>query len=184
MRCSVAAQQLQLYIDHRLAKEQFHALEAHIAQCTTCQRQLVLLEEVVSSLSGLQPVAEPADMTVHIMQRVAEHPRRSRQGDYSLLRPSLLEIAAIFFLATVTTLGFIWNQPALRKTLPFANGHGIPNQTFLNTLGMLVASNSGPLMLALWIVGTLLGIWITLALVGDEMRAQWIKAMMDRLPVR
>lgn len=184
MRCSDAARQLQLYIDHRLPLKQIRLLEAHIAECATCRHELVLLQEVATSLRAMQPVAEPADLTVRIMQRVAAHPRRRREGRYSLLRLSLIETLVIFFLATVTTLGFIWNQPALRATLPFANGHNASAQPFLNMLSMLAASNTGFLMLVLWVVGALIGIWITLALAGDEMRAEWLKAMMDRLPVR
>ena len=47
-----------------------------------------------------------------------------------------------------------------------------------------VAFNSGTLTLAFWVVGTILGVCITLALAGNEMRSQWFKAMMERLPVR
>ena len=37
---------------------------------------------------------------------------------------------------------------------------------------------------ALWVVGTILGIFITLALAGNEIRTQWFKAVLERLPVR
>jgi len=184
MRCADATWQLQLYIDQRLTREQFRVLEAHMSQCAPCQYQLLLLEEVSTSLRGVQPIAEPTDLTMRIMQRVAESPRRRRDGQYSLLRPSLAEILAIFFLATITTLGIIWNQPALRAVLPFANGHDFLSQPFFGMLNLLIASNSGPLTLALWVGGTLLGICITLILAGNEMRAEWFKAMMERLPVR
>jgi len=39
-------------------------------------------------------------------------------------------------------------------------------------------------MLALWIIGTFLGICITLLLAGNEVRSQWFRAMMEHLPVR
>ena len=184
MRCADATRQLQLYIDYRLTSEQFRVLEAHMSQCSACQYQLLLLEEVSTSLRGMQPIAEPADLTMRIMQRVAESPRRRREGRYSLLRPSLAEILAIFFLATITTFGIIWNQPTLRAVLPFANGHDFLSPSFFGMLNLLVASNSGPLTLALWVGGALLGICITLFLAGDEMRTEWFKAMVERLPVR
>ena len=184
MRCSDATRQLRLYIDHRIPLQQMRALEAHIASCTTCQRELMLLEEVATSLRTMQPIVEPADLTIRIMQRVAEHPRRQRKGGYSLLRPSFIEMLAVFFLATITTLAFIWNQPTLRAMLPFTNGHDAPAQPLLNMLSMLAANNAGALMLVLWVVGAIIGIWITLALIGDEMRAEWLKAMLDRFPVR
>jgi len=184
MRCADATRQLQLYIDQRLTSEQFRVLEAHMSQCPTCQYQLLLLEEVSTSLRGVQPIAEPANLTMRIMQRVAESPRRQREGQYSLLRPSLAEILAVFFLATITTFGIIWNQPTLRAVLPFANGHDFLSQSFFAMLNLLITSNPGPLTLVLWVVGTLLGICITLFLAGDEMRTEWFKAVMERLPVR
>ena len=182
MRCSAASKQLQLYIDKQLTVQQVRQLEAHLTTCPTCQEDLLLLEKVASSLRELPPVAEPANLTIQIMQRVAMTPQKPRER--SLLRPSLLEALAVVLLATITTLGIIWQQPTLRAVLPFANGHDLISQAFANTLSMLINGNTGPLMLALWVVGTLLGICITLALAGNEMRTEWLKAMMDRLPVR
>ncbi len=147
MRCSAASKQLQLYIDKQLTVQQVRQLETHLTTCRTCQEDLLLLEKVASSLRELPPVAEPANLTIQIMQRVAMTPQKPRER-YSLLRPSLLE------------------------------------QAFANTLNMLINENMGTLMLALWVVGTLLGVCITLALAGNEMRTEWFKAMMDRLPVR
>jgi predicted anti-sigma-YlaC factor YlaD len=183
MRCSAANKQLQLYIDKQLTLQQMCQLEAHLTTCCACQKDLLLLEEVASSLRELPPVAEPANLTAQIMQRVAITPQKPRER-YSLLRPSLLEVLAVVLLATITTLGIIWQQPTLRAVLPFANGHDLISQSFSNTLNLLVNGNTAPLMLALWVVGTVLGVSITLALAGNEMRTEWFKAMMDRLPVR
>ncbi len=183
MRCSAASKQLQLYIDKQLTVQQVRQLETHLTTCRTCQEDLLLLEKVASSLRELPPVAEPANLTIQIMQRVAMTPQKPRER-YSLLRPSLLEALAVVLLATITTLGIIWQQPTLRAVLPFANGHDPISQSFANTLNMLINENMGTLMLALWVVGTLLGVCITLALAGNEMRTEWFKAMMDRLPVR
>ncbi len=183
MRCSAASKQLQLYIDKQLTVQQVRQLETHLTTCRTCQEDLLLLEKVASSLRELPPVAEPANLTIQIMQRVAMTPQKPRER-YSLLRPSLLEALAVVLLATITTLGIIWQQPTLRAVLPFANGHDLISQAFANTLNMLINENMGTLMLALWVVGTLLGVCITLALAGNEMRTEWFKAMMDRLPVR
>lgn len=183
MRCSAASKQLQLYIDKQLTVRQVLQLEAHLTTCHTCQEDLLLLEKVASSLRELPPVAEPANLTIQIMQRVAMTPQKPRER-YSLLRPSLLEVLAVVLLATITTLGIICQQPTLRAVLPFANGHNFISQSFSNTLNMLINGNTGPLMLALWVVGTVLGVCITLALAGNKIRTEWFKAMIDRLPVR
>ncbi|GAC1384635.1 MAG: hypothetical protein NVS4B7_17130 [Ktedonobacteraceae bacterium] len=183
MRCSQVTNQLQLYIDHQLSTHRVRALEIHLANCEACQHELHFLEEVATTLRRLPSVAEPANMTVQIMQRVAMTSQQ-RNDQYALLRPSLLEVLVAVFLATITTLGIIWQQPSLRAILPFANGHNTLSQPFLNTLNLLVAGNPSVLALALWVVGTVLGVAITLALVGDEIRGAWFKAMMDRLSVR
>lgn len=181
MRCSEATRHLQLYIDGQLRLDQIRVLEAHLALCPACRNECLLLEEVASTLGGLKPVAEPADLTVHIMQRVAMSSQQRNSKQYSLLRPSLMEWLAVVVLATITTLGAILELPSLRAVLPFVNGHGSLSQAVLN---MLVTGNAGPLTLALWVGGTLIGVCITLVLVGNEIRTAWFKAMLERLPVR
>jgi predicted anti-sigma-YlaC factor YlaD len=184
MRCSEASRQLQLYLDGQLTMNQVRPLETHLAFCLACQNELLLLEEVASALGNLKPVAEPADLTMHIMQRVALSSQQREMKRYSLLRPSLLEVLAAVLLATITTLGLFWQQPSLRSALLFANGHDSLSQSFVNTFNMLVTGNPGTLILALWVIGTMLGVFITLALVGGDIRTEWFKAMMERLPVR
>ena len=184
MRCSQATRHLQLYIDSQLTLDQVRALEAHLALCPACHNECLFLEEVTSTLGALNSVAEPADLTVHIMHRVARSPQQRNNKRYSLLRPSLLEWLAVVVLATITTLGAILEQPSLRAALPFVNGHGSLSQAVSNTLNMLVTGDAGPLTLVLWVGGTLIGVCITLVLVGNEIRAAWFKAMLERLPVR
>jgi predicted anti-sigma-YlaC factor YlaD len=183
MRCSEASRLLQLYIDARLNMDKVRKLEEHLTGCEACRHQLYLLEEVKSSLRDIPPVAEPAQLTVDIMRLVAITPQRRSQKQYSLLRPSLVELLAVVLLATITTLGIFWDQPALRDALPFANGHDSRSQAFFAALNLLVAGNINTLSFMLWIGGALLGVCITLALVGTDIRREWFKAMLDRLPV-
>ena len=87
-------------------------------------------------------------------------------------------------LATIATIGTILQQPAIRSLLPFANGHDWLSLTFINLLHTLISVDSTALILALWIAGIVLGVCITLIFAGSEMRTQWFKAMIERLPVR
>jgi NADH:ubiquinone oxidoreductase subunit K len=103
---------------------------------------------------------------------------------YSLWRPTLLEILVAVILATIATLGTILQQPTIRALLPIANGHDALSLAFMHSLHMLMTIDSNVLILTFWIVGTILGVCITLVLAGSEMRSQWFKAMMERLPVR
>ena len=184
MHCKEASRLIQLYVDSRLTMDQMRALEAHIASCAACHAELDLLENVTDNLHNLRLVAEPENLTAQIMQRVAMSAARSGSPRFSLLRPSLPEILIAVFLATIATLASILQQPALRSILPIANGHDSLSLAFIHALHLLTSIDMGTLMLALWIIGTFLGICITLLLAGNEVRSQWLKAMMERLPVR
>jgi predicted anti-sigma-YlaC factor YlaD len=186
MRCQEATQQLQLYLDDRLTINQTRALEAHVANCSACLEELTLLEEVAYNLQTLKIVAEPDNLNTQIMCRVAIAASQpvTPASRFSLWRPFLLEIVVAATLATIATLGTILQQPSIRAVLPIANGHDALSLAFMNLLHILMTIDSTTLILALWIVGTLLGICITLVLAGSEMRSQWFKAMMERLPVR
>ncbi len=186
MRCKEATKQLQLFLDNRLTIDQTRALEAHVANCAACLEELTILEEAISNLQTFKVVAEPDDLNAQIMRRVAiaASQRKMPASRFSLWRPTLLEILVAVILATTATLGSILQQPSIRALLPIANGHDALSLAFMHSLHMLMTIESNTLILAFWIVGTILGICITLVLVGSEMRTQLFKAMMERLPVR
>lgn len=183
MRCSEAARKLHLYIDNRLSLKEISPLEAHLAACVDCREELFLLEEAIRSVRSFRLLAEPEDLTDRIMACVAITPQRA-MPDFSPLRPSVPELLVVVLLATIATLGVILAQPSIRAALPVANRHDALSLFFLNSLHQLLSYDMSALILVLWIVGTLLGIFITLLLVGEDVRSQWFKAMLDRLPVR
>jgi hypothetical protein len=186
MRCKEASQQLQLYLDNRLSIQQVRVLEAHLASCNACLEELTILETVVNDLESFNVVVEPDDLNAKIMRRVAiaASQRNTSVDHFSNWRPSLLEILVAAALATIATIGTILQQPSIRSLLPFANGHNGLSMVVLNMLHILMTVDSTALILALWIAGTILGVCITLIFAGSEMRTQWFKAMMERLPVR
>ena len=183
MHCQEARKQLQLYIDERLTLGQMRNLEAHIAHCAACRKELAALEEVARQFKTMQMVAEPEDLHAQIMQRVAQTPQRAPQPFFPW-HPSLAEWLAAIILATIATLGSILAQPSVRAVLPFANGHDSLSIAFMNLLHTLLSMNSSTLTLLLWVCGTFLGICITLTFAGSELRSRWLKAMLDRLPER
>jgi predicted anti-sigma-YlaC factor YlaD len=183
MHCAKAGRLLQLYIDGYLSPGQLHALELHLVDCPVCQQELLALQKIEQSLRGLGPVVEPSDLTINIMRRVAATPQ-AESSRFILLRPSLTETIVVIVLATIATLGVILGQPALRAALPFTNGHDMFSLLSLDVMRALALINSQTLMLAFWVIGTLLGIWITLALAGNEVRRmEWFRSVKDRLPV-
>lgn len=184
MRCSEASKQIQLYLDNQLSLRQVRELEAHLSVCASCQQELLALEVVAGSLQDFGMIAEPANMTVAIMERVAMSTQQYDTRTFKLWRPSLRELVAAVILATITTMGIILGQPSLRAVLPITNGHGVVSLFFLNILQMITTTGSSTILLILWVVGAILGICITLALAGSEVRTQWYKAMMDHFPMR
>lgn len=187
MRCTKAMHQLQLYLDHQLTLRQTRVLEAHVASCAECRAELLALEAVSRGLDSLKVVPEPANMHEQIMQKVALTTARKQQllhetqaASFKLFRPSLSEILAAVLLATVATLLSLLQLPGVRELLPAANSH----DPFSRTMHMLMSIDTNTLSLALWIVGTLLGVLITLMVAGNEIRTRWFKAVLARLPVR
>lgn len=188
MHCSKATRQLQLYLDKQLNLEQTRDLESHLSSCLACCREYFLLLEVDRALNEMEMVREPADLTRNIMQRVAVSSQQvavQEQKARSLtpFRPSLPEMLIAVSLATITMLGIVLEQPSVLAELPIANWHDPLSLFILSFWHALVSVNADTMMFFLWILGTLLGIWITLAVAGSDMRDQWYKAVMDRLPV-
>ena len=205
MHCVQATKKIHLYIDNRLSLHELRVLETHLASCAHCREELMLLEEVTHALVDFSPVMEPANLTANIMLRVAQdvEAREQRvhreqmqrqqkarheilllaQQSYALFRLSLQELLVVLVLASVTTLGIILTLPSLRSVLPFANVNDPVSRTIFYVIHVLASMNSSTLTWMFWILGTLLGVSITLALAGNEMRKSWLKAMTDRLPV-
>ena len=189
MHCAKATCLIQLYVDKQLKLNQLHALDAHLSVCPACRAELCLFEEVVGVLGGMELIAEPADLTANVMRRVAlskQQAERLRQEHHVHVAPfrlSLQELATVVLLATVAMLGITLGQPSLRAALPIANGYDRFSLFCIHLWDEITSINSGTLMLAFWVVGTLLGVWITLTLVGADMRNAWFRAVLDRLPV-
>jgi len=186
MRCAQASRQLQLYIDKRLPIEHLRSLEAHLADCPPCREELFLLEEIDHSLYRLDQVVEPPGLTRTIMQRVAfvQRARNEKASDppFILFRPSLVEVLVAVLLATVATCGIMLGQPSLRAMLPFGDGHNALSHYLLGAWNTLMSMNTSTLTAMFWIVGTILGIWITLLVAGQEMRSRWLKEVRDSIP--
>ena len=188
MHCFKATQLLQLYVDEQLSVDQMRPLEAHLFSCSSCRQELRFLEEIASALTDEEPVYEPDDFTSNVMWRITKSEQEKRiallsQPESVPFRPSLREILTAISLATFATCGIILGQPSLRAILPIANGHDGHSLVWMDIWQSLLNLNFGTLLVCFWIVGTLLGVSITLALAGAEMRNQWFRAMIDRLPV-
>ncbi|WP_376795604.1 anti-sigma factor family protein [Thermogemmatispora sp.] len=181
MRCSEAVSQLQLYLDGRLPGERLQALETHLARCARCRDELELLEEVVRHLESLQPVPEPDDLSARIMERVALTPQQQPSSIFAQLRPSPSELLAAAVLATIASLGSLLTQPVVLRLLPLEGGP--LTATLTAATHLLQSMDATTLLLVCWVLGTLVGICITLLVAGEELRSRWLRAVWERLPV-
>lgn len=84
MTCKKAAYWLQLYIDGRLDPARHTHVEHHLATCPACRRELALLECVRTVAGENDLIAEPADLTQRVLDRVAAHEaqRAARAQDW------------------------------------------------------------------------------------------------------
>src|SRR5579863_6457059 len=84
MTCKKTAYWLQLYIDGRLDPARHTRVERHLAACPTCRRELALLECVGTVAGERALIAEPADLTQRVLDRVAayEAHRTARAQDW------------------------------------------------------------------------------------------------------
>ncbi len=184
MDCREASHRLQLYIDAQLTMTQTRELEAHISRCPACREELFFLEDVIRNMHALQLIAEPDTLTAQIMRKIALTPQSQRETVFSPLPPSLWELIAVVVLATIATLGILLQQPSVRSVILGANGRDGLSLFFATTLHGLTTMDPTTLTLAFWIIGTLLGVCITLLLAGNEIRTEWFKAVIQRIPVR
>lgn len=191
--CARAQRHLQLYLDGRLSLLSTRALERHLATCPACRAELVALEEVIAQLHSLGQITEPAWLGQAIMQRIASAtvqpprelpagvPESARQMTGSpFSRLTRRDVLLAFALATLVMVSFVLLQPALRDALLVDTNPLVA--PLLQTFQALFSMHGGVLALMGWGLSILLGIWITLALAGSEIRAFWRQRLRERLP--
>jgi predicted anti-sigma-YlaC factor YlaD len=188
MHCSKAARQLQLYTDKQLNLEQTRTLESHLSTCPACCKDYYLLAEIDHVLNTMGMIQEPADLTVNVMRRVALSVQRTERQiaepqSILVFRPSFSEILIASLLATVAMCGLLFDQQSIRTALFGSNSHDPISILVAPIWNAVQMANSDTLMICLWISGTVLGIWITLLVAGSDMRNEWFRAVLDRLPV-
>jgi len=74
MRCLDVQMELQAYADGELSPERAALLEQHLTGCDGCRAELARLQAVVAALETWPLVAEPVQLTAHVMARVRPRP--------------------------------------------------------------------------------------------------------------
>ncbi len=193
MTCSRAQRLLQLYIDHQLSLTQTRALERHLARCTDCRAEWILLEDIGVGIHSLNNIVEPAWLTDAIMARVAAttaqppeelalEPRKLRQRTIQRapFRLTVQDLALSSMLATIVVVGFVLFQPGLRDAL--AKSVNPLLGAGLEGLQFLLSPNAGIMGLIVWLLWVAMGIGITVFLAGSEVRSHWRQRIRGWLP--
>ncbi len=104
MKCQQSREQLHLYIDGVLGKQEGRALEGHLAACPECRAELKLLKGIVEAIET-EPLLEPgADFTSQVMIRLPEVAKRKVFSFENIFWIS--GIAAAFIAATWLSLAY------------------------------------------------------------------------------
>lgn len=178
MKCERVRVWMQLYLDGRLPVRRLARLEHHLGDCAACRAELGQMEAICQAASVPLPVREPEHLTSAIMARVAlvetrrSHARARRDftwgwGD-ALLAALLATLATALLLALQPQL---WHPVALALDQVLETAHH----------GLLAALGNSPEWL-LWVVWVGAGVLLTLGFAGAEVRANWRRALLARLP--
>ncbi len=122
MRCLDVQMELQAYADGELSPERAALLEQHLTGCDGCRAELARLQAVVAALETWPLVAEPVQLTAHVMARVRPRPAlpafRLRWSDFAIsLAGAGLAFAAVLtwhYLASTSLAHLYHAQMVLR----------------------------------------------------------------------
>src|SRR5438132_8143609 len=92
MTCDEARERLSALLDEALGPDERGPLEAHLAACPDCRRELGLLRNTVALLRGVEPARAPAGFVDRVLASARLVPRR--RGAPALPWPVKLPLAA------------------------------------------------------------------------------------------
>jgi hypothetical protein len=120
MTCHDAREQLSALLDDALAAAERAAIEAHLATCAECRRELDGLRETVTLLRRVPPVHAPAGFVDRVMT-AAHRPPWSRRLLDALFRPLRVKLpleAAAVLLVAVSALYVYQHTPEVQQLAP------------------------------------------------------------------
>ncbi len=117
MTCPDARVQLSAFLDEALSAAEQQALEAHLAGCAECRRELEQFRGTVALLGRLPPVHAPAGFVDRVMGEAYRPPwpRRFRDALFRPLRVKLPLEAAAVLLVGVSALYVYQRAPEVQQ---------------------------------------------------------------------
>jgi hypothetical protein len=128
MTCHDAREQLSALLDDPFAASEREAVEAHLATCSECRRELARLRGTVTLLGRLPPVHAPAGFVDRVMAESFRSSWRHRllQAVFLPLRVKLPIEAAALVLVGVSALYVYQHTPAIQQLAPQVPGESSP----------------------------------------------------------
>jgi anti-sigma factor RsiW len=128
MTCHDAREQLSAPLDDPFAASEREAVEAHLATCSECRRELARLRGTVTLLGRLPPVHAPAGFVDRVMAESFRSSWRHRllQALFRPLRVKLPLEAAALVLVGVSALYVYQHTPEILQLAPQAPGESSP----------------------------------------------------------
>jgi negative regulator of sigma E activity len=112
------------YLDGRLSGREMQAVSAHLERCRGCADEWKSIGQMQSSLAGLGPVPEPADLTLRIRVAISHERARRHQSPFhswnlawrNTVGPFLLQAtagfaSAVLLMGSVIVLVSMFAQP-------------------------------------------------------------------------
>jgi hypothetical protein len=177
LTCSRMGELAQLYVDQRLDAQWVGRLEAHLAGCAECRRDLAVLEAICAASTPEAPIVEPPDLTARILGRVAVYEQGRARPQVAGPGLRWADGVRAGLLASATTLFFILLSPALRPAFGVQLARAFPA-----VVALLLAPGPGSIAWLAWLVWITAGVGLTLWLAGGEVRAAWRRSLAQRLP--
>jgi anti-sigma factor RsiW len=178
MSCSEVRACIQLYLDGRLETQRVPRLARHLAACGACRDELAAYQMLVEGMTVAVHLQNPDALTASIMRRV-------RQAEAQLRVPRQRRAFALGWadaliaslLATMMTIIFLVSEPVLRASV--SRALSLTYSSLTHGITLATASWS-PLLV--WLVWIGVGVALTLWFAGREVRDDWRRTVMTRLP--
>ncbi len=144
MECDTYQEQMSLWLDDQLAKDEIRHIEVHVAYCTSCRTSLDALRRVDRLLDAAPMIAPVPGFTERFQARLVARRRRNRTwaGLLTLTIATLVLLLGATFILAASGLT-LWGNLAIAGLLPQATSLlldvGKAMAAFLN-LTWLIAS--------------------------------------------
>jgi len=120
MNCQKIIKLLNPYVDQVLDAESAQQVEEHLKSCSTCRKEYLELNNIISAVNSLSPQPAPENLTENIMAKISQEDVQIQSSWMDLLKKRisiprfsfrLIGVAAAAALVVFFAFTFIFNTP-------------------------------------------------------------------------